>query len=234
MKHAGPPPPPAAATVFGDRLDTARAYVGLLATAGMERGLLGPREIDRLWERHVLNSAAVAELLEPGETVVDVGSGAGLPGIPLAIVRPDLRVWLIEPMQRRCDFLTAAVDHLGIAATVIRGRAEDVAVRRAVAAATGVGADAAVSRAVAGLDKLARWCLPLLRTDGRMLALKGDRAAEEVAECGGALRGLGATGVRVVRCGAGYLDPPTTVVVARRGQGRPARQRSGSAKRRQG
>lgn len=221
MKHATAPHPPQAATgVFGDRLRTARRYADLLAGPGVEWGLIGPREVDRLWDRHLLNSAAVEELLEPAAAVADIGSGAGLPGLPLAIARPDLRVTLVEPMLRRVEFLRMAVGELGLTVTVLRGRADDAGVRAALA-----GSDAVASRAVASLDKLTRWSLPLLRPGGLMAALKGERAAAEVAESRGAMTRLGATGVRVVRCGAAYLDPPTTVVVARRGRRTPERRR---------
>lgn len=218
MKHAiAPAPPQAASRVFGDRLGIARRYADLLAGPGVEWGLLGPREVDRIWDRHILNSAAAGELLAPAATVADIGSGPGLPGIPLSIARADLRVTLIEPMLRRTEFLDMAVSALGIAVGVVRGRAEDPAVRSAVR-----GVDAVASRAVASLGKLTRWSLPLLRPGGQMLALKGDRAEQEVAEGLREMTALGATGVRVVRCGADYLDPPTTVVVARRGE-RPER-----------
>lgn len=211
VKHASPPPPPAATELFGDRIDIARRYADLLAGPGVEWGLLGPREVDRLWERHILNSAVVAELLEPDSTVVDVGSGAGLPGIPLAILREDLTVSLVEPMLRRTEFLQMAVGELGIASRVVRGRAEERSVQVEVG-----GADAVASRAVASLDRLARWSLPLLRPGGRMLALKGERAEAELAEGRAVLSALGASGWQVVRCGSGVLDRPTTVVVATR------------------
>ncbi len=210
MKHA---PPTAATEVFGDRLEIAQRYEELLAGPGVVRGLIGPREADRLWDRHILNSAAVAEVIEPDARVVDIGSGAGLPGIPLAIARPDLRVILVEPMLRRADFLREAADELRIALTVVRGRAEDKNVRHAVA-----GADVVVSRAVAGLDRLVGWSLPLLRPGGRMLALKGERADDEVAEHRAAMEKLGAADIRVMRCGSGYLTPPTTVVEAVRSE----------------
>ena len=213
MKHGElSPAPQPAALCFGGRLDTAQRYGAILAGAGIERGLLGPSEVDRLWDRHLLNSAAMAELFEPGERVADIGSGAGLPGIPIAIARPDLRVTLIEPLLRRSEFLKEAIEELGLDVTVIRGRAEDKAVRDEAGPM-----DAVVSRAVASLDKLARWSLPLLRVGGRMLALKGERAAEEVQEHQRTLASLGATDVKVVRCGVEFLDPPGTVVVARRG-----------------
>jgi 16S rRNA (guanine527-N7)-methyltransferase len=204
-------PPPAAAELFGDRLDKARAYAALLAGIGVERGLIGPREAKRVWERHLLNSAAVGELLETGDTVVDIGSGAGLPGIPLALARPDLQMTLVEPMLRRSEFLAEVVGALDVDLTIVRGRAEEPGVKERVGEA-----DATVSRAVASLDKLAKWSLPMLRPGGRMLAIKGARAAEEVERARRVMRSLGATDARVVRCGVGYLDPPATVVVARR------------------
>jgi 16S rRNA (guanine527-N7)-methyltransferase len=225
VKHAAPNAPDPAAQVFGARLDLAREYADLLTGPGVERGLLGPREVKRIWDRHILNCAAVAELIEPGARVVDVGSGAGLPGIPLAIARPDLVVTLVEPMLRRTDFLTEVVATLGLTATVVRGRAEDSAVRAVVS-----DADAVVSRAVADLEKLARWSLPLLRAGGRMLALKGERAEAEVAERGPAMVRLGARGVEVVRCGSDYLSPPATVVAAVRGDTVSATQRPSTQK----
>jgi 16S rRNA (guanine527-N7)-methyltransferase len=214
VKHEGPVPvsPPAAEDVFGDRIDLARRYVGLLATAGVERGLIGPRETDRLWDRHVLNSAAVAELIPPGVRVADIGSGAGLPGIPLAIARPDLKIVLVEPLLRRAAFLTEAVGELGLeTVTVARGRAEDAAIKSEFG-----DQDVVTSRAVAALDKLTRWCVPLLSAGGQMLALKGERAIVEVSEHRKALMMLGVSDVEVVECGVSYLSPPTTVVVARR------------------
>ena len=213
VKHDGvPEAPSAAADVFGDGLPAAYAYAHLLATAGVERGLVGPRERDRLWDRHILNSAAVGELLPAGARVADVGSGAGLPGIPLAIARPDLSVVLIEPLLRRTTFLSEAVNELGLPnVMVMRGRAEDRSVRAELGEF-----DAVTSRAVAALDKLTRWSLPLLRAGGEMLALKGERAEAEVEESRNAMRSLGVSEVRVVKCGVDFLTPPATVVVARR------------------
>lgn len=213
VKHVRPAEPAAATAVFGARLDIARRYADLLAGAGVERGLLGPREVDRIWERHLLNSAAVAELLDPGERIADIGSGAGLPGIPLAIARPDLHVVLLEPLLRRSEFLTEVVEELGLAVEVVRGRAEEPDVRDRFGER-----DAAVSRAVAALDKLTKWSMPLVRQGGRMLAIKGERAAEEVEQHRRVMAASGATDVRVVTCGATYLRPPATVVSARRGK----------------
>jgi len=223
-------PPPAARALFGDRLGLARDFADLLAGPGVERGLLGPREVDRLWERHILNSAVLAELIGPGSWVIDIGSGAGLPGLPLAIARPDLRVTLVEPMLRRTDFLTEAVSSLGIPVDVIRGRAEDPGVRSRVG-----GADVVASRAVADLGKLTRWSMPLLRIGGRMLALKGERADDEVAQSSGEMAALGASGVEVVRCGVDLLNPAATVVVAFRGERTsPARKRPARTSERRG
>ncbi|MDQ1713794.1 MAG: rRNA (guanine527-N7)-methyltransferase [Frankiaceae bacterium] len=187
-------------------------YETWLAGPGVDRGLLGPREAARTWDRHLLNSAVVASLLAPGESVVDVGSGAGLPGIPMALARPDCTFVLLEPLLRRATFLAEVVADLGLDAqvSVVRARAEDVA---------GEAYDVAVARAVAPLDRLAGWCLPLLRPGGRLLAVKGERAEAEVA----AAPGLRA---RIERVGAGLVDPPTTVVTIERDPrpgGRPRR-----------
>jgi 16S rRNA (guanine527-N7)-methyltransferase len=213
-----PPAPEIAGAVFGPRLDLAKRYAELLAGDGVEWGLLGPHEIDRIWERHLLNCGVVAELLEPGERVADIGSGAGLPGIALAIAKPGLRIVLIESLLRRTEFLRMAVAGLGLDAEVVRGRAEDAAVRESIG-----GFDAVASRAVAPLDKVTRWSLPLLRPGGRMLAIKGERAPDELREYRRVMTGLGAADARVVECGVKQLSPPTTVVVARRGK--PARDR---------
>jgi 16S rRNA (guanine527-N7)-methyltransferase len=216
-----PEPPEAAAQIFGDRLAVAQRYAELLADIGVEWGLLGPREVDRLWDRHLLNCAAVAELVEPGERVADIGSGAGLPGLPLAIAKPGLRVVLVESLLRRTEFLRTVIAELGLDVEVVRGRAEDAAVREAAG-----GCDVVVSRAVASLDKLTRWGLPLLRPGGRMMAIKGERASDEIREHRRVMTSLGATDARVVECGVSYLSPPTTVVVAWRGRPESVRQPS--------
>ncbi|CQD07507.1 16S rRNA methyltransferase GidB [Mycobacterium europaeum] len=218
---AEPVTPDAAEAIFGPRLDAARRYAELLAGPGVERGLLGPREVGRIWERHLLNSAAVAELLDEGERVIDIGSGAGLPGIPMALARPDIEMVLLEPLLRRSEFLSQVVDQLGLAVEVVRGRAEELWVRHQFGER-----DAAVSRAVASLDKLAKWSMPLLRPGGRMLAIKGERGGEEVEQYRRVMAASGAVDARVVTCGATYLRPPATVVIARRGtqpRRRPAR-----------
>jgi len=210
--------PSAAASLFGDRLPVALAYAELLASAGVERGLLGPREVPRLWSRHLLNCAVLADELPVDARVLDVGSGAGLPGLVLAIRRPDLHVTLLEPMQRRVAFLDEAVTSLRLGGTVsvVRGRAEDGTVRRSLGRQQWV-----VARAVAPLERLASWCLPLLAEDGRLLALKGATAAEEAGSAAGAIERIGGVvvGSRVVA----PLDSvdPTWVVEVRRGGLRP-------------
>lgn len=219
VKHTtAPHAPDAASEIFGERLDTARRYADLLAGPGVERGLIGPREVDRLWDRHLLNSAAIEELIAEGDRVVDIGSGAGLPGVPLAIARPDLTITLVEPMLRRVEFLGMVAEELGLAVAIVRGRAEEAAVRTRAG-----GADAVVSRAVAPIEKLTRWSMPLLRPGGRMLALKGDRAEGEVADARAAMTALGAEDIRVVRCGR--VSPKATVVAAVRSRS-PERRRS--------
>lgn len=196
--------------MFGERLPLAERFVALLTEHGVQRGLIGPREVDRLWDRHVANSAAVAELIPEAATVVDVGSGAGLPGVPLAIARPDLRLTLLEPMARRVAWLTEVVEQLGIDVRVMRGRAEEPAIRQQLGLA-----DVVTARAVAPLAKLAGWCLPLVRPGGWLLALKGESANEELARDADLVRRAGGTELSVVTCGA-ELPVPTTVVRVRR------------------
>ncbi len=211
---APPPPPAAAAAVFGPALGRAEEYVARLAGDGVSRGLIGPREVPRLWERHVLNSAAVAEAVPAGARVVDVGSGAGLPGIPLGLARPDLTVTLVEPMARRIEFLEQVVAGLGEPDRwrVLRGRAED----RGVLAAVG-RVDVVTARAVAPLPRLVSWCRGLIRPGGQLIALVGTRT---VAELPAVLPELTAAGMRDVHTravGAGLGDAATTVVVMTRG-----------------
>lgn len=183
-------------------------FAGWLETAGVERGLIGPREVDRLWDRHLFNCAAPLPRVPQGATVADVGSGAGLPGLVWAIARPDLQVTLIEPLLRRTAFLEEVAADLGLAhVTVLRSRAEDVDAQF----------DVVTARAVAGLDKLARWCLPLVRPGGVLLALKGRSAAEEVERARPTLARLHAGDMVVATYGAAWdLDVPTTVVEIQR------------------
>lgn len=201
----------AAVRLFGDRLPIAERYVDLLRRGGVERGLIGPKEIDRLWDRHVLNSAVVADLIPHGARVVDVGSGAGLPGVPLLIARPDLRMTLLDSMARRVAWLHEVVDGLSLTAVVTRGRAEDRQVRRALG-----GVDVVACRAVAPLGKLAGWCMPLLRQGGSLLALKGESAAAELDRDGAIVEAAGGGERYVTSCGHDFLDTPTTVIVVRK------------------
>lgn len=202
--------PAAAEQVFGPAIHSARQYVVALATDGVLRGLIGPREPGRLWSRHVLNSGVVGSLLTAGHSVVDVGSGAGLPGIPLAIARPDVTVVLVEPLERRCIFLQEMVEALGLAnCRVVRGRADQVIDDCG-------NADVVTSRAVAPLAKLSAWSAPLLRIGGELLALKGASAAEEIERDWIAVAATGVTDLAVVTVGAGVVDPETVIVRGRR------------------
>jgi 16S rRNA (guanine527-N7)-methyltransferase len=191
--------------VFGSALETAERYAELLAGPGVERGLIGPRETARLWERHLMNCAAVAELVPHPCSVIDLGSGAGLPGIALAMLLPDCEVVLLEPMVRRCVFLEECVRDLGLRnASVHRGRAEDAAGR--------LVADVVTARAVAPLERLAGLALGLTVPGGLVLAMKGAGAAAEIERARPVLRRLGARDVAVVHAGNGRVSPPPTVV----------------------
>ena len=186
----------------------------------MERGLIGPAEAERIWDRHLVNSGLVAELL-PGAgagaedmaearsiRLVDLGSGAGLPGIVLAILRPDVSVALVEPMARRTAFLAECAADLGLGnVEVHRARAEELAGK--------VGADVVTSRAVAPLDRLAVLAAALCRPGGLVLAIKGASAARELDRARPVLRRLGAADVEIVTAGtrlAGLVQQPTTVI----------------------
>ena len=195
----------AAERIFGDRLDLARRYVEHLETSGIERGLIGPREIPRLWGRHVLNCAVIESEIAHGSHVADVGSGAGLPGLCLAIARPDLELTLIEPLERRVIWLQEVVDDLGLDnVTVMRTRAE---------LAVGlVSADVVTARAVSALSKLAGLTIPLLDGKGELVAIKGRGAAEEIEQAAKVIKKLGGVETKVVVCGAEVLEEPTTVV----------------------
>lgn len=232
-----PPAPEQAREVFGDRFADAVRYAELLAEAGVQRGLIGPREVPRLWERHLLNCAVLSEVVPEGVTVCDVGSGAGLPGIPLALVREDLKITLLEPLLRRTTFLTEVVELLGLDhVTVVRGRAEEVM-------GTMTPVHVVTARAVAPLDRLATWGIPLLRPYGEMLALKGDAAEEELKNATSALSKLGAVATSVVHVGEGVVDPMSTVVRVEVGESpggvrfaakRAKAARTGRARRRRG
>jgi 16S rRNA (guanine527-N7)-methyltransferase len=189
--------------VFGSQLGLARRYADLLATTGIAHGLVGPREAGRLWERHLVNCAVMESLLAQEETVIDIGSGAGLPGLVLAVARPDLRVHLVEPLLRRTTWLQATIDDLGIDnVTVHRGRAEE----------TDLTAPVVTARAVASLDKLVRWSFPLLASGGRLLALKGASAQEELDRAQPMLDRLGVTIAALRVVGEGRVSEPVTVV----------------------
>lgn len=206
-----PEPVEAATAAFGDRLPLARQYAVLLATEATTRGLIGPGELGRIWSRHLLNCAALAELVPPGVEVIDVGSGAGLPGLPLALARPDLRVTLVEPLLRRSSWLEEVVSTLALGQVEVRrARAEELAGR--------VDAPVVTARAVAPMERLARWCLPLVAPGGELLAMKGRTAATELAEAEPLLRRGRATSWEVLTIGADGPVDPTSVIRVRVGQ----------------
>lgn len=195
----------AAERIFGDRLELAKRYVEHLETSGIERGLIGPREVPRLWSRHVLNCAVVAELIAPNARVADVGSGAGLPGLCLAIARPDLELTLIEPLERRVAWLEEVVMDLQLDnVEIIRARAE--------AALGKVECSVVTARAVSALNTLAPLTIPLLGGEGELLAIKGRSASEEIEKAAKIIRKLGGVSTEVLTAGADILDEPTTVV----------------------
>jgi len=195
--------PAYAAPLFGDRIESARAFTADLARYGEELGLIGPLEAERLWSRHVVNCALVAPLLRPGR-VGDVGSGAGLPGLVLAIARPDVQLVLIEPMERRTDWLLAESGRLGLEnVTVWRGRAEDVRPEPLL--------DQVTARAVSALSKLVPMCTPLLRAGGEMLFMKGARVGEEVLAAEKALRKARVRDHEVIVLGEGIVPEATRV-----------------------
>jgi 16S rRNA (guanine527-N7)-methyltransferase len=208
-------PPAEASAIFGEALGTVCRFAELLATDGVTRGLIGPRETERLWERHLLNCAVVAELLPERGSLVDIGSGAGLPGVVLAMLRPSLTVTLLEPLLRRSVFLQECVAELELAnASVLRARAEEKA-------ASQVKADIATARAVAPLDRLAVWAARLLRPGGQLLAIKGQSAAEELAAAGPVLSRLGVRSAEVLQVGHGRVIAATTVIrIVMEGHGR--------------
>jgi len=203
-----PPAPSSAQGVFGSRLPLAERYAAFLAGDGVLRGLIGPREVPRLWERHLVNCAVLAEAVPDQAAVVDIGTGAGLPGIVLAILRSDLRVTLVEPLLRRTSFLEEAVEGLGLDnCEVRRARAEELHGEATF--------DVVTSRAVAPLPRLLAWSMPLVAAGGALLAMKGSRAGEEIDGARAELRALGCADPEVLFLGSGapaFLDPPTRVV----------------------
>jgi 16S rRNA (guanine527-N7)-methyltransferase len=202
---AVPDPPPEAERVFGPAIGTAVAYARLLAGPGVVRGLIGPREVPRLWTRHLLNCAAVADLVPRPCSLIDLGSGAGLPGIVLALLLPDAEVTLLERMGRRSDFLRECVAELGLANTrVVQAQAEEMAGK--------LRADVVTARAVAPLVRLAPLALRLVRRGGLVLAMKGASAKQELAEARPVLARLGVRDAGVVSAGDGKVDQAATVV----------------------
>lgn len=200
-------PPAVAGRIFGDRLDKAVEYHRLLATDGSTRGFIGPREVPRLWERHILNCAVIGEAFDQGISVADIGSGAGLPGIPLAIARPDLTILLIEPLLKRSTFLSEVVEALALDnVTVLRGRAEDPSIGKAGKV------DVVTSRAVAPLGKLAGWSLPLAKIGGYMVAMKGSSVNEELERDAYDIKRAGGGEAEIFTAGAGLLDEETRLI----------------------
>jgi len=196
--------PAAAAQLFGDRIEVARSFTAELARRGEELGLIGPLELPRLWTRHILNSALLAPLLEVDGRVADVGSGAGLPGLVLAIARPDVSFTLIEPMERRCDWLNAESERLGLGnVTVLRGRAEDVA--------DSVVVDQVTARAVSALSKLIPLTVPLVRSGGQLILMKGARVDEEIEKARKVILRKRLADVEVLELGDGVVEETTRV-----------------------
>ena len=211
-----PAPPSVAVEVFGGRSDglaLAVRFAGILVGPGIDHGLIGPREAERIWDRHLINCAVVTELLPAGVEVVDIGSGAGLPGIVLACARADLTITLVEPLERRIRFLTDAVSELELTAQVqiVHGRADSPTVRQQLGRT-----DYVTARAVAPLDRLVRWCLPLLTPKGQLLAMKGRNAQSEIDDHRRELTSAGARGIALLTCGTAVLDEPVRVVAVRR------------------
>ena len=195
--------PASAALIFGQNIDLARRYFELLVRDGDLLGLLGPREMPKLWTRHILNSAVVAELVSSGASVADVGSGAGLPGIPMALAQPQAKFTLIEPMERRSDWLKSTIAELQLEnVRVLRARAEEM---------TEVF-DVVTARAVSALPNLLKMCVPLTKHGGEVIALKGSKAADEIADSKKLTKKLSIESFEIVRVGGELLADPTLVV----------------------
>ena len=196
--------PESAKGIFGPQIDKARAFAQKLANDSDDLGLLGPRELDKLWSRHILNSAVVSETIKAGDLVADVGSGAGLPGIPMAIALPEAGFVLIEPMERRSTWMLEVIEELGLTnVEVRRARAEEV---------LDLKFDIVTARAVAALDKLLRLTVHLLKPGGSLIALKGSKAAEEIEVARKLQKKLGIASFEIQICGEKFLAEPTSVV----------------------
>ena len=216
-----PPAPPSAQGVFPHLLPLAEQFADLLSREATVRGLIGPREVPRLWDRHILNCAVITDLMPEGSTVCDLGSGAGLPGLALAIRRPDLQVTLVEPLLRRTTFLDLATSTMELTnVSVHRGRAEELHGEAVF--------DVVTSRAVAPMDRLARWSMPLVNGGGLFLAMKGATAEQEVESAARIIDRLGGVDPQVVSVGEEWVSPPVTVVRIRKsGTARQSRQSGG-------
>ena len=196
--------PESAKAVFGPQIERARAFAQKLANDSDDLGLLGPRELDKLWSRHILNSAVVAETVKARDLVADVGSGAGLPGIPMAIALPEAHFVLIEPMERRSNWMLEVIEELGLTnVEVRRARAEEV---------LDLKFEIVTARAVAALDKLIRLTVHLLKPGGSLIALKGSKAAEEIEVARKLQKKLGIASFEIQICGEKFLAEPTSVV----------------------
>ena len=201
MKHE------AITTAFPIAKPTLEKYAQWLATEGLTRGLLGPREVDRIWDRHIANCAVIEALIPRNATVADIGSGAGLPGLVLAIVRPDITCTLIEPLLRRSEFLAEVITDLELPnVEVLRAKADQI---------SNLKVDIVTARAVAPLNRLLTWALPLMKPAGAILAMKGSAAADEISQAAHELAGYTA---EIVKVGTGFVDPPTTVVQVKKAQ----------------
>lgn len=205
-RETPPSAPTAARRVFSSHaLPAAERYAELLATEGVLRGLIGPREVPRLWDRHLLNSAVLSEAIPESASMCDIGTGAGLPGLVLAIARPDLQITLVEPLLRRTTFLTEVVEELGLTQVeVVRGRADALHGQRTF--------DVVTSRAVAPLGRLLEWSMPLVAPEGALVAMKGRSVDEEIAEARTVLARYRCADPEVLVLGEEVIDPSTRVV----------------------
>jgi len=209
-------PPAEAEAVFGDQLGLAERFAQWLIGPGLTRGLLGPREADQIWERHLLNGVSIADLIEPTSVVLDIGSGAGLPGLALLLARPDLQLVLIEPKVRRVDFLREVCADLGLPARIVRARATPdglVLLPDDVTGGAVPPADVVTARAVAPIGDLALWAKPLLRREGRLLAIKGDAAPAELHRDRTVLTALGFLDAAVLTAGTSVASGPMSPVM---------------------